>query len=435
MSVFAITLSYAQVIKTKIIDNGGRGNYSSIAVTEESLPDFVLYRPENIQKAVKQQGQLPILVWANGGCMNSSIHQERFLSELASHGYIIIAIGALQMTVEEREHKSTADNELLNALNWIEQQAEKPDNAYYNNVDLNKIAAGGHSCGGAQTLRIANDPRIKTYLMLNAGMGNMTMAGASSESLQNLHAPIIYMIGGKSDIAYDNAILDYSRIEHVPVVFADHTTAGHGATFSKEYGGSFAEMTLDWLDWQFKNKDNSAIFLNSALSKYPEWTMKAKGFNSEIISSPTLEFIPPDLEFVCELRVTIDTPILLGATPNGDKIIIPITGGTFKGPDIKGVVLAGGADYQYSNKALNRTELNAVYNIKTNDGVLIHVQNTGLIIEPSKESKKGEAYYFRATPKFEAPTDSKYAWLNNAIYVCKPEVNDKYISIQVWKVL
>ncbi|MDN3668240.1 hypothetical protein QWY93_02710 [Echinicola jeungdonensis] len=264
-----------------MVDGGGSGNYPSIAVKEKSLPNFVVYRPENIQKAAKQQEKLPILVWANGGCMNSSIHQERLLSELASHGYIIVAIGALQMTVEERVHEPTPDDELLKALDWIVKQARTKGNDYYNNVNLDKIAAGGHSCGGAQTLRIAYDSRIKTYLILNAGMGNMAMAGASSESLKMLHAPIIYMIGGKSDIAYENAILDYDRIHHVPVVFANHTTAGHGATFSEKYGGSFAQMTLDWLDWQFKNKDNSDIFLNNDLSKYPGWSIKAKGFNTE----------------------------------------------------------------------------------------------------------------------------------------------------------
>ncbi|WNH07634.1 hypothetical protein [Thalassobellus suaedae] len=124
--VFTLRVGYAQVIKTKLIDQGGSGNYPSIAVTEQSLPDFVVYRPENIQKAVKQQDRLPILVWANGGCMNSSIHQERLLSEIASHGYIIVAIGTLQMTVEERVHESTPDDELLKALDWIAKQYQNP---------------------------------------------------------------------------------------------------------------------------------------------------------------------------------------------------------------------------------------------------------------------------------------------------------------------
>ncbi|MBN2167525.1 MAG: hypothetical protein JW717_14715 [Marinilabiliaceae bacterium] len=270
------TISFGQIVGSKIVDHGGSGPYKAIAATEKSLPDFVVYRPENFKKAVRKEGKLPVIVWANGGCMNSSIHHEKLLTEVASQGYIIVAIGALQMTVEEREHKHTPDDELLKALDWISEQAKTKGTDYFNNVDLSKIAAGGQSCGGAQVFRVADDNRIKTYMIVNAGMGNMTMAGASTKSLEKLHGEIIYIIGGESDVAYANAILDYERIDHVPVVFANHTTAGHGGTFAEQYGGSFAKMALDWLDWMFKDKDNSALFLEKDLSVYPGWTMDSK---------------------------------------------------------------------------------------------------------------------------------------------------------------
>ena len=433
--VLIVNVSYAQVVKTKIIDNGSSGNYKAVAVTEKSLPDFVVYRPKNINEAVKKEGKLPVLVWANGGCMNSSIHHERLLSEVASHGYIIIAIGKLQMTVEERIHEHTSDDELLKAIDWISRQGNSKVSDYYRNVNLEKIAAGGQSCGGAQTFRIADDNRIKTYMIFNAGMGDMTMAGASTKSLKNLHGKIVYIIGGASDVAYANAILDYDRIDNVPVAFANHTTAGHGGTFAEKFGGSFASMALDWLDWQFKGKDNAAIFLKNNLSKYPGWTMKAKGFDAQPEGSTTQQFIKPELEFTCELKVTIDPPMNLGATSHGERIIIPISGGSFEGPGLKGTVLKGGADYQSVGMNGERTELNAIYTIKTDDNVLIHVQNAGLIYAPKKSASATPEVYFRAAPKFEAPLNSKYAWLNNAIFICKPVGKDGYISIQVWKVL
>lgn len=249
-------------------------------MTEKSLPDFVVYRPENIKQAVKEEGKLPILIWANGGCMNSSIHHERLLTEVASHGYIIVAIGALQLTVEERRHEHTPDDELLKALNWISEQAKIKGSDYYKNVDVDKIAAGGQSCGGAQVFRVADDNQIKTYIIVNTGMGDMTMAGASTESLENLHGDIIYIIGGESDVAYANAILDYERMDNVPVVFANHETAWHGGTFAEQYGGSFAKMALEWLDWQFKEIENPDVFLRKDLSKYPGWTMEVKNFEN-----------------------------------------------------------------------------------------------------------------------------------------------------------
>ncbi|WBL22759.1 alpha/beta hydrolase family protein [Zunongwangia sp. HRR-M8] len=269
----------AQWLKTKTIDEGGSGPYHAIAVSEKSLSDFVIYRPENIEEAVSTEDKLPILIWANGGCMDSSIHHERLLSEIASYGYVIVAIGDLQMTIEERTHKSTEDEKLLKGLDWITKKANTKGNDYYNNVDLNKIAAGGQSCGGAQVMRIAGNPAIKTYMMFNSGMGDMTMAGASTKSLQKLNADVIYLVGGETDVATENAFLDYDRIENVPVAFGNNLEAGHGGTFNEKNGGSFAKMAKDWLDWHFKNKDKSDIFLESNLENYPGWTMKSKNFD------------------------------------------------------------------------------------------------------------------------------------------------------------
>lgn len=151
------------------------------------------------------------------------------------------------------------------------------------------------------------------------------------------------------------------------------------------------------------------------------------------------DYIAPKLEFTCELKVTIDPAMRLGKTAHGERIIIPITGGVFKGPLLQGIILSGGADYQYVNSVLGRTELEAIYTIKTEDNVLIHVRNIGLACIP--EASKGEAasdfskIYFRAAPHFEAPVDSKYNWLNNAIYICNAVPMDGGVSIQVWKVL
>ncbi|MDT8416921.1 MAG: hypothetical protein RQ864_03835 [Lutibacter sp.] len=277
---FLLTIAgFGQIEKTKIIDNGGSGPYKAIAVSEKTLPNFVVYRPQDIKLATKTEGELPILVWANGGCMNSSIHHERLLTEVASQGYIIIAIGELQISVEDRVHEPTANNKLLEGIDWIAEQANNKNSDYYQMVDLAKIAACGMSCGGAQVMAIADDSRVKTHMMFNSGMGDMTMAGASKESLKSLHGSIIYIVGGESDIAYNNALLDFERINDVPIAFANLIDGGPGGTFDEEFGGSFARITLDWLDWQFKNKNEiSPVFLESELGSYPGWTMKTKNF-------------------------------------------------------------------------------------------------------------------------------------------------------------
>ena len=143
----------------------------------------------------------------------------------------------------------------------------------------------------------------------------------------------------------------------------------------------------------------------------------------------------PQLEFALQLKVTLGEAYTCGETQHGQRTIIPITGGTFEGPNIKGTIINGGADYQLNNKATGRTELEAIYCIKTDDGVNIHVRNRG-IINSGKDEQGNPTFYFKAAPQFEAPVDSKYAWLNNAIFVCQPDfaTGFKGIVLNVWKV-
>ena len=143
----------------------------------------------------------------------------------------------------------------------------------------------------------------------------------------------------------------------------------------------------------------------------------------------------PQMEFALQLKVTLGDAYFCGETQHGRRTIIPITGGTFEGPHIKGTIINGGADYQIANTAINRTELEAIYCIKTDDGIIIHVRNRG-IISNGKDAEGNSTFYFKAAPQFEAPADSKYAWLNNALFVCSPDFTQQFkgIVLNVWRV-
>ena len=141
----------------------------------------------------------------------------------------------------------------------------------------------------------------------------------------------------------------------------------------------------------------------------------------------------PELEFALQLKVTLGEAYGIDNTQHGRRTIIPITGGTFEGPKLKGTIINGGADYQLNTET--RTELEAIYCIRTDDGINIHVRNKGIIYN-GKDTEGNPTFYFRAAPTFEAPADSKYAWLNNALFVCTPEWSQDFkgIILNVWKV-
>lgn len=133
---------------------------------------------------------------------------------------------------------------------------------------------------------------------------------------------------------------------------------------------------------------------------------------------------PPSLEHLCDLAVTIASPVEVGHTPAGLRRMIPITGGTVTGPRMNGKVLAGGADFQLILGGGTQAHLDARYVIELDDGSRVFVQNTALRVaslENSQRIMQGQPVntaevYFRCQPKLEATTPA-WAWLNESQFI------------------
>jgi hypothetical protein len=131
----------------------------------------------------------------------------------------------------------------------------------------------------------------------------------------------------------------------------------------------------------------------------------------------------PQLEFLFEEEVLLDTVLDLGVTTYGTRRIVPITGGSFSGPKLKGKILPGGADWQ-TLRADGTADLVAQYTLKTDDGALIFIVNKGIrhaAPEVLERLKKGEyvdpeLYYMRTYATFETSHED-YKWLNKIIAV------------------
>ena len=118
----------------------------------------------------------------------------------------------------------------------------------------------------------------------------------------------------------------------------------------------------------------------------------------------------PDLQLLFEVRGALDAAVVVGETPVGLKRVVPILGGTFSGPEMRGTIVPGGADWQYVRPD-GVTVVEARYLLRTDDEVLIEVHNRGIRHGPAETMKRlaaGESvdpseYYFRATPVLTAP--------------------------------
>jgi hypothetical protein len=111
-------------------------------------------------------------------------------------------------------------------------------------------------------------------------------------------------------------------------------------------------------------------------------------------------------EFVYEAIVDIEPGIDLGNGPLGPRAMVPIIGGSFEGPNLRGTVLAGGADRQQVRQDGVRT-LDALYEMQTDDGAIITVRNQVLSI-PDAETR----FSF-----IQITAPEQYGWLNKSIHV------------------
>ncbi|WP_187276631.1 DUF3237 family protein [Parahaliea maris] len=149
-------------------------------------------------------------------------------------------------------------------------------------------------------------------------------------------------------------------------------------------------------------------------------------FDSRPSPAPAISAQP-----VVELFVTLSDNIVVGPADDGDRTIVPITGGHFRGEGMRGVVNAGGADWQ-TLRPDGTKEIVAIYSIVTDDGQTIVVDNRGI----SRSGSDGR--YVSTTPTFHAPR-GKYDWLNHHRFVgtitSVKEEGLRAVIIRAYKVL
>src|SRR4051812_26289174 len=77
------------------------------------------------------------------------------------------------------------------------------------------------------------------------------------------------------------------------------------------------------------------------------------------------------------LEVSVGARQSVGAVPHGTRATVPVTGGTFEGPRLRGKVLPGGGDWTLL-RADGVLELDLRITLETDDGALVHLTSFGL---------------------------------------------------------
>jgi hypothetical protein len=277
-------------------DERGTGLFPAIKEEVASLPDHVVYRPADLGTLGNQK--LGVLAWGNGGCVDDGASARFHLLEIASHGYLVIATGRIYSgpgahTPPQRPAtapgqfppQATQASQMTQAVDWALAENARTGSPLFGRIDARQIAYSGWSCGGMQALQLARDPRARTLIIHNSGIPDpfppaMPKMDLDKRTLLTLHTPILYILGGETDVAYRIGMEDFRLISHVPAAVAN-LAVGHGGTFEHPNGGEAAAVAVRWLNWQLRGDAGAAKhFVGEAcgLCRDPRWTFERRQF-------------------------------------------------------------------------------------------------------------------------------------------------------------
>jgi len=204
------------------------------ATSDPSGPHHV-WRPTELgQNGLKH----PVFVWGTGFGSTPANYDDFFI-RFATHGFVVVAPTPASL--------STSD--MSDALNWIVEQNDTQGSIYYQKLDLERIAMGGHSQGSMATFNVeATETRLKTTIHI---------AGGSSDGLgsSKVKTPTAY-ICGETDFLLPQCQTDFANVEDQPTFFSEVQGADHIYCARMAMPGMIA-----WLRWHLGGETwRSAMF-------------------------------------------------------------------------------------------------------------------------------------------------------------------------------
>jgi hypothetical protein len=296
----------------------GNGPYKAVMATDPGLPEHVFYYPANIDAS----GKLPIISWGNGGCIHAGNRFRVFLTEIASHGFLVISAGtmghvSLEVGPQEnpevrkpgappapptgqplpnndpsaawRSVRSNADH-LKKAIDWAIAENGRPGSKFYGKLDAGKVAVAGQSCGGGLAAEAAADPRVTTVAMFNSAVSLSSQPGAQGDPAENkrqaqarldaFHSPTLVLTGDEAlDILYSAGAETFKYLSKAPIFYAWEEKLQHIGTYGFPGGGSIGRIATDWFMWQLKGDSQAARMFQGTdctLCREPTWHVQKK---------------------------------------------------------------------------------------------------------------------------------------------------------------
>jgi dienelactone hydrolase len=304
---------------------------SVVIEIDASLPTHTLFHPK-----IEGGRKLPLIVWENGGCMNDPTPYTPLLSQIASHGYFIIAKGfkgapppspppsaaLMQMQPAQLSAEAIAaaqmptgpiypalfqtskdpDELMVKAIEWARKETQNPKSKYHDQIDTNRIGLTGYSCGGFTSLQVAPlEKSVASVIIFNSGT-NPTWTIAQGKELMATFkpgVPVAWVNGGPSDVAYVGGQRDWTLVpDTMPAMHVEYDfkappnptimTGGHVVFWrspqTAEYQALLATMATNWFDYTLRSGNSKArAYLFDTPCGFcadPLWSVKVKNWKA-----------------------------------------------------------------------------------------------------------------------------------------------------------
>jgi hypothetical protein len=112
-----------------------------------------------------------------------------------------------------------------------------------------------------------------------------------------------------------------------------------------------------------------------------------------------------DAEHILSITALTGNPAIVAGAPQGTRGVLGVTGGTFKGPRLRGEIVAPSGDW-FTARSSGTLKIDARLLLVADDGGNILLTYSGVAVP-----KEG-GMQIRVAPLFEAP-DGPHSWLND----------------------
>jgi dienelactone hydrolase len=235
-----------------------------IKETSATLPGYNIYRPAEYKAGVP----LPIIAWANGGCVRSDFTWKTIFERWASEGFFVIAVTGLPNSDPAAPGRFTVEDQAA-AIDWAIKENGMAGSPYANHLDVNRIVAAGNSCGGMTSITLAaRDARVKSVFILSgSSAGPNATKEAAGALMSKVSAPVLFVVGGEEDIARKPANLDYSLLRDGIAAMVVSRSSGEHRTVSTDPAiqSDAADIGANWFQATLYHNKNAINTLQTKI--------------------------------------------------------------------------------------------------------------------------------------------------------------------------